>query len=166
MSVRLQADILFRLMLSECATVRELLGVDTAEAALEKITTDAEESLPFPRIIVVEGDYITQGVDIDFDAESRPISAELEVYIPESAGATTRTEEKKWLLDKIDAVHEELKALSGTGEPLPGVTHLWLGKGVTFHQPMRQGYDERLDEDTDPSGDRPLWLYELKYELI
>lgn len=165
MSVRLQADILFRLMLSECETVRELLGVDTAAAARENITTDAEENLPLPRIIVVEGDYITQDVDVDFDAESRPISAEFEVYIPEAAGATTRTDEKKWLLEKMDAVHEELWALRGTGEPLPGVTHLWL-TDPTFHQPLRQGYDERLDEDTDPSEGLPLWLYELKYELV
>ena len=165
MSVRLQADILFRLMLSECATVRELLGVATAGEALTKITTDAEENLPFPRIIVVEGDYITQDVDIDFDAESRPISAEFEIYIPESAGTTSRTEEKQWLMQKMDLVHEELMVLKGTGEPIPGVTHLWL-TNPTFHQPLRQSFDERMDEDTDPSEDLPLWLYELKYELI
>ena len=165
MSVRLQADVLFRLMLAECATVRELLGVDTAEEALERITTDAEEDLPFPRITVVEGDYVTQSVDIDFDAESRPISAELAIYIPASAGASTQTDEKRWFLEKIDAIHNELMTLRGTGEPIPGVTHLWL-LDVRFNQPMRQGDDERLDEETDPSSDTPLWFYELEYRLL
>lgn len=162
---RLSTDVLFRLMLAECATVRELLEVASVEDALAKITTDSEEGLTIPRVIILESDFKTESTDESFEAQNRSIAAEIDVYVPESLGATTRTEEKTWLMTKVNQVDNELMALRGTGEPMPGVTHLWL-IDPEFIQPMRFESDDRDSEETDPRPDSPRWVVILKYELV
>jgi hypothetical protein len=159
------------LMLSECATVRELLGAANAAAALAKITTYSEDDMPVPRVLVhQEGNEIrlkSDSIEAFVEAEHRLIGCEFQIYIPDDDDDITRiTDEHNFVMDKMGDVLSEMLTLSGTGNPLPGTTHLKIYDPVLY-MPNRASFDDRFDTEEMEKGDtaRALWFVLLAFEV-
>jgi hypothetical protein len=158
------------LMLAECQTVQELLEADDAAAALQKMTTYSEDEMPLPRVVVhSEGDMIRLKSDSTagfVEAEHRLIGCEFFVYIPDDENIERIMDEHNYVMGKMGDVVEEMIALSGTGTPLAGTTHLQVYDPVLY-MPNRPTLEERFDHEEIERGDeaRPLWYVLIAFEV-
>lgn len=166
-----------RLMLSECATVQAILGVADAADAMPKILTHAPMYIPddggsilvppfqYPRFLIdcdgVEFESTPEG-NLS-DVQSRTLLVAAGFYVPDHPEIENESDEEAWVDDQFSGILLDCMTLQGTGESIPGQTHITL-MDPSYGGASRQPDDER-DESQDSQPDRPRWLGMLRFEV-
>ncbi|QEF98152.1 hypothetical protein Mal15_22000 [Stieleria maiorica] len=166
-----------RLLLSQCATVQSVLGAADAAEALPKIQTHAPMWIPddggtilvppfqYPRFMIdsegVEFETSPEGSITDVGSRVMMIAAGF--YVPDLAEIEDESDQEAWVDDQFGSILEEAMTLQGTGESIPGQSHLCL-LNPSYGGATPQADDER-DEEMDSDPDRPRWLGMLRFEV-
>ena len=166
-----------RLLLSECAAVQSILSAADAAEALAKIQTHAPMWIPedggsilvppfrYPRILIdsegVEFETSIEGTITD--VQSRVLMVAAGFYVPDLQAIEDESDQEAWVNDQFSAIVVEAMALQGTGESIPGQSHLCL-MNPSYGGAAPQPDDER-DEEQDSQPDRPRWLAMLRFEV-
>lgn len=166
-----------RLLLSQCDTVQSILGAADAAEALAKIQTHAPMWIPddsatimvppfkYPRILIdsegVEFETSVEGTITD--VTSRVLMVAAGFYVPNLEAIEDESDEEAWVDDQFGAIVMEALALQGTGDSIPGQSHICL-MNPSYGGAAPQAYDER-DEDLDSDPTRPRWLGMLRFEV-
>lgn len=136
---------LLREMVAACATFQAVVGAASATLAKERIyypAAEGEDEHPWPRAVVSHSlgfGRTRTGLATWETVGSLKLS--LELIVP-SEEASTVQDSYNWFANKLGAIISEMEALSGTGEPVAGQTHLNLS-----HVMLEEGpYIEPISE--------------------
>ncbi|MEO1528072.1 MAG: hypothetical protein AAFX06_21790 [Planctomycetota bacterium] len=165
-----------RMLLAECPTAQQVLEVPDAPGAIAKIATTGARMLfddegnivaptfDYPRALIMDEAQsweTTQGSLTQI--MERRVSIWLAFYVPADVdGIDDASDEETWVVDQFSAINDELRDRMGTGEPIPGKTHLTL-KDPTFYGVDPEADDERGDPAVDPHPELPRWFGLLEY---
>lgn len=147
-----------KLMMAQCATVRELLGAaDAAAALLKTVCYTAPTTLARPRLVIN-----------DLDGE-RGFLSELEFYIDDE-DVETKEDEYQYARNKGGAILLEMINLSGTGTLADGTTYPRLEVATELNRTRQYAEtieimpDERDDIASD-YGHLPLWAIVTEWRV-
>lgn len=165
-----------RALFAASPTMRELLQVADESSALARIHTYDDESLklPYPRVIAFDEPVTvrTSSEGTVLGVTQRQIETWFWIYIPDDVeGIEDAGDEHAYMLHKIGDVVTECLALGGTGEPIPGQTHVDV-MNPTFEGVQRVlpsdrtdvGYDDE-DDGVDVQPELSLWQALVMFEV-
>ncbi|MCM2373911.1 hypothetical protein [Aporhodopirellula aestuarii] len=181
-SGKFSTDYLISLLLSQCESVRDALEVADAEAALEKIATYTAENMAPPRILVEESEVEFRTDDHGQrigEVVDRNIKLGFWLRVPDAAEFVGDLNlQQQWCNYQLDLIDTEIRALGGTGEVVPGKTHVVM-HSPRLIKPWLDEFDDTPeyadpddevdydDSDTPPviAEERPIWCAILFYQL-
>ena len=116
-----------KLMLSECGTFQAVVDASTAALARERIhfpAAEGEDDQPWPRAIISHSiGFGRRKTGLATWEDSGSLKMSLEFIVP-GEYAENLEDAYSWYANQVGAILSEMEALSGTGEPVSGQTHL------------------------------------------
>lgn len=164
-----------RMLLAECPTLQELLGVDMTgtsqeriDEAMEKIATYGTAGLGYPCVLINDGEVnlVTDTMGSLIDVQKRDMDVWISFHVPDGiAGITTVSDERAWVCEQFSAIMEEVLARTGRGESIPGHSHILVERPM-FAGVDRMPFDERDENsETDEHPELPLWFGAFSFEV-
>lgn len=166
----------YRLMLliAQSATFQSLTGAADEDDALNYIRsysiedlTDAATATALPRCFV---DYPENWRSKRLDRTNNfvpegSLAVSFEFEIPDAQSTPILQDEANWFSNQVGAIVSEMMANSGKGEPIAGLTHLFVKEFGVIEGPFRLAPEERLVADiSDPANTpvEPAWAMTLE----
>lgn len=153
-----------KLMLKECNIVETLLDTADAGVIAKRLVVrsgDASE-IPPPRMIIDHSQEVEQRlVGTCTFAGDASVQVEIHTLCPNSVGDSEHEDGFNWCVTQAGTLVTQLRALSGTGEPVAGQSHLKIISDMLYGVELIPE-DERLDSDTD---ERQLWRILLMFQI-
>lgn len=126
----MQHSYLLMKMVAACATFQSLTGAATAGAAEARIAYPAmddtvETPVEWPRAVITEtSEFVATQVGRGCWTYQGSLHVTFEFVVPKVEDAVSFQNAFNYMNNKVGAVIAEMIALSGTGEPVTGNTHL------------------------------------------
>lgn len=132
-------------MLAACSTFQSVVGAATATLAKSRIhypAAEGEDEHPWPRAVISQSlNFDTHQTGAGTWEDRGHLNMSLELIVPTSE-ASTVMDSYNWYANKLGAIIGEMKALSGTGEPVAGKTHLYVTRIALIDGPFAEPVSE------------------------
>jgi hypothetical protein len=121
---------LLKKMVAACATFQALTDTADATAAESRISFPAlddtvENPIPWPRAVITEAnEFSATQVGRACWTYQGSLYVTFEFVVPREEDAESFENSYTYMSNKVGAIIAEMIALSGTGEPVTGITHL------------------------------------------
>lgn len=165
----LRHSYLLKLMVANCATFQSVTGSANATAALDRIAVPAVvegNEIQWPRAVITETrEFSTRKIGNGTWQYSGRLHLSFEFIVPSGTADRDDFENSLYHINNnVGAIIAEMQALSGTGEPVSGITHLNVTEITLVDGPWYQPIAEMADLEL-PSESTPFTAWWVVYEV-